>query len=320
MASKKDFLEDLKKHSYDMEKFIFTKARFNLFNNVYADQTEDYWREFLSYDSSNKGTVYNIKNWLRYRILGSLNFGDDCDCDKRVFQMYNAVFNVNNSIEKNLEISKKERIFTINGIDLETDTMNSFATLFIQYLRINLDEEKGDWIGDYLNEFNISKPTQFYRDMYFLLNIEEWYDQWGKDEKVVLNEFNRFAQYTHCLANMMLVPNDYNVKRQAITKDFWDLTLQDVQNKYTFKERYDKGFIFVSEHILDKFLLDDWFESTNGSFNEYRVAPLYNGHSLKLKMPNDNAQYLDCVSEINRRIEARADKLARKYSHLNFEF
>lgn len=292
------FLIDLKENVSDMANFkLTTNRREKLENSKGISQGSNYnWCKFLAY-SNEESAVGNIKNWLRYRILGELNFGLDCDCHKSVFDLYNRIFNPSDAPYK-----PQGREFKIKDVVLETDTMNSFATLFNHFMRTQLPP-------NFSNDYEIRLD----RDMYFLINLENLYAEWDRQCKNILDSFNVFARLTHCLANMMLVPLNYNTERNGITKDFWDLTLIDLQGRYTKKQHYDEGFTFICEN-MEKLLLTDWFEDMRAdSFDKYIVKPLYKGHSFKKKMPKNNDEFLKCVNGINQMIENRAKKLFDKF-------
>lgn len=317
---KNPFLIDLKEKVIKQSKF--TSDNFEFFRGALKSAEEKGYSVHLDYCTASESKVESIKNWLRYRLRFELRCGMyECDIDDNVFNLYNLIFHENNS--RSEKIRRKNRAFKVKETVLETDTMNSFATVFNQFIRQSLPN---GWNKDYPKLFNISleeaTKTDFYRDLFFLINIEEWYkcgftnqmsEKGTAAVQEVFEEFNKFASLTHCLANMILVPFNYNVGRAAITKDFWDLTLIDLQERYTQKQHYDGGFTFICEN-METLMLTDWFEDlTAGSFDKYTVKLLFKEHSYKKKIPVTNDEYLECIKGINQMIEKRAERLFEKF-------
>ncbi|HBI53263.1 MAG TPA: hypothetical protein DDX72_10895 [Ruminococcaceae bacterium] len=266
MAEKEIFLRDLKSVTFAVDETIEPDLRY-------------------SEDSSETS---NIKNWLRYRICPP-RICNDCDIDERVFRMYEHLFDRDEPQE-----GDEERLFRLKNemIILETDTMNSFATIFNQFIRehCNKGQSKFDTYKD--------------RDRYFLNNIDDWYAESQNIKLECLKEFNKFAAYTHCLANMILVPKGYNVARYNRTKDYWDLTLIDLKENRRLNVEIYKV----------RFFLMEWFD-TDGSVKKlHEKHPSYEEKGLKVE------DYLKVVTEINCRIEARAKALAECGKLDGFEF
>ena len=283
----------------------------------------------LKYDDTDP--VGNIKNWLRYRILNNLGTTYDCDCNHNIFNMYNRILGTKNK-QKNVN---RERDFKVANYLLETDTMNSFATIFNQFMRDIVFKDAKNQFIDQLNDNNtldsttissVNEATKWdelyaiwykikygisipggnesqkpYRDYYFLKNIDYWYNNPSEETSTCFDEFNKFAQYTHCLANMILVPKGFNFSgRASATYDYWDLSLELLKSYQWYCNN------------LDKFLLEGCFNS-NGSIALLPAHPHYN-NSFTLD------KYLNCLTEINKRIEARAEALAEHPNLKNNQF
>lgn len=196
----------------------------------------------LKYKEDNSPTG-NIKNWLRYRICSKAVWGE-CDIDKRVFNMYERLFE-----RKEPQEGDKKRLFRLKNesIILETDTMNSFATIFNSFMRFFYNENyRFNFENNKGSSSNSDDNKIIDRDRYFLNNIDIWYYNFSPSIKAYFDIFNTFAAYTHCLANMILVPKGYNSGRYRRTKDFWDLSLMDIYEKHS-KEK----ILYGSEDICE---------------------------------------------------------------------
>ncbi len=277
-----DYLQDLKKGLYTDEEIEY---------KIKSSQIELTFEE-LKYNEEDKSEVANIKNWLRYRILFQINKGakHDCDCSPIVHEMYNKIFETVGN-EKG-----EGGYFQIDNVTLETDTMNSFATTFNEFMRV--------WIN---NGARFKYGTNLNRDINFLKNIDKWYAQTeDKEDKEVISLFNDFAKLTHSPANMILVPKGYNSERgtSELIKDYWDLSLIDLKGIYSQNAYYDDSYRWFFEN-KDKFMLDDWFDE-NG-----KVKLLFTGHSFKNPLPKNTSEFKECLQNIIKRIENRS-KLPEK--------
>ncbi len=226
----------------------------------------------LAYRIEKEDPIANIKNWLRYRICTKLHLYTveefDCDTTPPVLDMLKRLLTVSDS-----EITKiEERRFRLeNGIILETDTMYSFATPFNIFMRYLLKTRKLDpnFVEDYMRIFELSKPKEPYRDLYFLANMDAWYEKVEDDPQIarVFRLFDEFAVLTHTLGNMTLVPLHYNVARSS---ECWDETLLELQN--IRKRSHDINFDWYFDHF-DLFAYDVFFE--NGVHADSRIAEIY---------------------------------------------
>ncbi len=282
-----DYLQDLKKGLYTDE-----EIQYKIKNNYRLTLEE------LKYNEEDKSEVANIKNWLRYRILSQIKKGATHDCDRSpiVHEMYNKIFETVGN-EKG-----EDRYFEIDNVTLETDTMNSFATTFNEFMRV--------WIN---NGARFNYKTTLSRDIDFLKFIDKWYARTEDEEiKEVIRLFNKFAKLTHSPANMILVPKGYNSERgnSGLIKDYWDLSLIDLKGIYSQNAYYDDSYRWFFEN-KDKFMLNDWFDE-NG-----KVKPLFKDHSFKKPLPSEIGEFKECLQTIIKRIENRSKLLEEKLSEKN---
>ena len=119
------------------------------------------------------------------------------------------------------------------------------------------------------------------------------------------NEFRKFAIFTHTIGNFTLVPKKYNVCRYAITKDCWDLSLIDLQNKYSIYNWYCDN--------IDIFLYEDCFNNyrKDVKFKELSVELLFENHSFANKLPKNIIEYIEYLVKVNKRISNRGIKMLK---------
>lgn len=134
-----------------------------------------------------------IENFLNYKHLGKY------DCDKIFGEMFGYEY---------------------------TDTMNSFWTIFKQYIKIVKANEfelenkeiKQKYIEEYKNQYGSDLTNQQLWTIHILKFIQE------RDIKFD-EEIETFAFLTHSIGNFLEVPAGFNTNRYANTFDYWDITL-----------------------------------------------------------------------------------------------
>ena len=142
----------------------------------------------------------NIENFLNYKILGKY------DCDK----IYGEIFGIEN-----------------------TDTLNSYWTLFKKYAQLNLsnelDLENGNIKNTYLDKYKEQYGSDLSSSQLWCLHINNMI----KEKNISIDEdFVDFAKLTHTIGNFMEVPKGFNVNRYTNTFDYMDLTLLCIYKWY----------------------------------------------------------------------------------------
>lgn len=255
-----------------------------------------------------------IKNFLRYKLINDIYKGPLVDCDNMMLTKKILATILDNQkviINKVNLKDNNSRIFIIeNSVELETDTMNSFWTIFNIFLNKYICPELDSKCIKYYGKKNATLKR------YWLLkNIDEILSTDNIDEiesdfpGIVdcITEFKKFALLTHSIGNFTLVPEGYNMRRYSITNDCWDLSLIDLQsrcNEYTW---YCNNI-----HI---FLYDDYFNNYDKGkqFNDLNVKPLYHNHSFENKLPKDVFEFFQYLQNINKCIIHRGEKIINRY-------
>ena len=92
------FLIDLKEKVIKQSKPVSDNYKLNDALKSAKEKGHHVNGECLNYCTVSDCEVNNIKNWLRYRLRFKLKCGmNECDIDDNVFNMYNIIFNENNS-------------------------------------------------------------------------------------------------------------------------------------------------------------------------------------------------------------------------------
>lgn len=244
-----------------------------------------------------------LQNWLRYKIASKNNqYTVKFDGDTtEIVKTFLKEMLERQGVETEYEEGASNRVFTINNsIQLETDTMNSYATTFNQFIRKKIDE---NFVEQYKKMFSIKNASEAYRDLFFLMKIDEWKENFQQYEKI-WKLFDEFAKLSHVIGNFTLVPKGYNTGRVKITKDYWDLTLLDLKEKAkgnnldeNFKWYIDNYYLFFySQYYLKK--------PAEISLIENEPVLFYDNHVSKI-VPNSIEEYESLLEIIIKSITLR---------------
>ena len=291
------------------EYLLFDMKKLAILDKEKLYSKQDYFKNtniILEYKDSNTEV---INNWLRYKIATKLNLyttNFDCDSTDVVKEVLLELLNPNvDSIRYD-----KKRGFTVNNeIKLETDTINSFATTFNKFMRSTLESYiEPSWVDNYMKKYNLSKPQEFYRDIYFLENINSWYEQMKDSDKEIFNQLKRLSVYAHTIGNFILVPKGYNKERYSETKDYWDLTLIDLKKNIS----KDRNFEWYTKnyHLFD---LDTYFKKKTDEYfiEDNEPILLFGNHSLKQKIPRVQ-EIQECANSMELFIRIRGLDILKK--------
>ncbi|MCK1998145.1 hypothetical protein MPH47_13150 [Psychrobacillus psychrodurans] len=232
--------------------------------------------ESYNYDFKNESPTDRVKNeenaikkFFKFK-LDSSQSSFDCDCCELAKEIYVKLWN----------LSAKDLNF------YDCDTMNSFYRIY-RLLLISYDNYLKD---DYWNKAGIVD----YHTRYKWLLKEEVYEHY---KKINENEsVKKFAKLTHSIGNFTLVPKGFNIERNTLLDDYWDLTLQ------YFKDFLEEN-TFVS--FAEKYYYEDYIDGSNVNF-------YWKDHSLIKKALPTYLSYENIISiieKINDLIEARGKKL-----------
>lgn len=256
--------------------------------------------EFCGFDCD--GTISNDHNkqgyysWFMREIYRTLwNWQDIYETDEKDF--------------KNMPVKRFAKS-CYEDMEMGPDTMNSFWITFCTYLVSSFDDTY-KWNGNFRNTFLFKtgdNEGQRKRAIRLKSDIE------NRVETRINNEnINRFAQLTHTIGNMVLVPARYNGYRgtKYYLKDYFDLSLHNLlhswdKNKYLGKEDEKRSQKF--RKYINIFFLWDYVEE------KYDVKPLCESHKEKMLERTLNGTNVlpakneidDLCIEINMRIERRS--------------
>ena len=264
-----------------------------------------------------EGSENSIENFLNYKFLGKY------DCDKIFGKMF----------------------------DYEhTDTMNSFWTLFKQYIKVKMSSEfeledgeiKQDYIDTYKKQYDFELTSQQLWIVH-ILNIM-------KKKNIEFDDYiKNFAVVTHTIGNFMEVPAGFNANRYTNTLDYFDLTLlciykwyqtnsdfwleillnnnqEAIQNTKDWllsynmetEENYTAWEIFIGLNNLEGFIDDNHkpIEFFLNHFNRFEILitdrQKFANYSEKSKLlnPQTNGELINCITNINNSINFRGEYIA----------
>lgn len=303
------------------------------FNKLYKGEESSRRRDKSFYKSvldDMKSIVNNgsaLTNFLAYKGLPAL-CGFDCDGtishdhNKQGYyswfmrEIYRTLWNWQDLYEtdekefKNMMVKRFAKS-CFEDMEMGPDTMNSFWITFCAYL-ISFYDDTYKWNGNFKNTF-LFKTGENGEQRKRAIRLKS--DIKNRVETRINNKnIDRFAQLTHTIGNMVLVPAGYNGYRgtKYYLKDYFDLSLCNLlhnswdSNNYLVKKDEERQWKF--RKYINTFFLWDYVDET------YDVKPLCESHKEKMLektlngtnvLPAEN-EIDDLCIEINRRIERRS--------------
>lgn len=248
---KKEFIELVRKELIKLTKNIKEKD----FNDGLIDEIVDN----LKFDFDSDKKYKDICNVLRYRILNAhLQVFKN---DLRDFDKYSKVIN---EMEKYLDnnsilYKKNNENFIINGKEYETDTANSFQTIFGKAMKKYIKEI---YTG-YTNNFNLidynknfNKNFCVYRDYNMLIYLQNYKGNSNNKFDKVLEKLNELANKYHSIKNIILVPKGFNNYRgNKLDDDYFksmEYLLSSNNKKYKYKE---EDLLKITRYNKEKYKL-----------------------------------------------------------------
>ncbi|MDN4605905.1 hypothetical protein [Sporosarcina highlanderae] len=265
---------------FDMKKLaILDKSKLELKKDYFKDSQ-------ITLEYQDEKTEF-INNWLRYKIatkpkLSLYTTSFDCDTTEVVKTvLFESLITEVDSLQYN-----GIRGFIINDeINLETDTMHSFATTFNSFLRDVLKYVEPYWVENYIKKYELTETEDVYRDIYFLENINRWYEEMSLKDKSIYKALEKFAEHSHTIGNFIMVPKGYNAGRYSRTGDYWDLTLIDLK-KIIAQENCNLDYKWYAENY-HLFNLEKYFKKNVSEYTIEENEPilLFENHSFQHKKP-----------------------------------
>lgn len=187
----------------------------------------------------------NVEKWFLYKTLDEKLKCKLFDCDNS-----NGTCELTGKIYEALWSEREVKSF-------RGDTMNSYATTF--------------------GQLGICCVVQLLFEDPSFRKTWQLYEGFKSEIDEICGEF---AQLTSCIGNFVLVPPDYNKYRYKITKDYWDLSLDNLRLN---KEEWLGESVSFKQYI-NLFFLWDYVDK------DYHVVPLFSRH--KELLPGDNSLLL----------------------------
>ena len=147
----------------------------------------------------------------------------------------------------------------------------------------------------------------------------------------IFGELEKLASLTHTIGNFTLVPNGYHTNRYASSKDYWDLSLEQIKTveledtaKWAKKLLPKKKTgITVRAKTIGKWAGasetstgEELFKSMTAKYylsdyvaDDLTVLPLFEHHTIKRPLPRYQDQMLTCLKSMNTRILSRGEVL-----------
>jgi hypothetical protein len=243
-----------------------------------------------------------VRKWLLYKSSPYLFDADSsngtCEATMRLYrQLWN--WDTENKLSK-----------------APSDTMNSFWITYKAAMQICCSGMSLGWTVREVDEFHSDgrgRPTK--EDTCYL--AENYYRLMDEDERFrELNELpyiRRFARLTHCIGNLTLVPRGFNRARSLRTKDYWDLSLGLLKDKWGV---WKTGGVIPGakdfEEYIHFYFMEMYIDAGKGDYLPLTRshARCYSGASQLL--PANREELKECVGQMNDRIEKRGEIMIRE--------
>lgn len=244
---------------------------------------------------------------LKYLYYKNLKFGRLADCDKEAFPIYKLLEWQRNRLESvrgetmnsffytykfflQLEYPK---IFTPSGsgnLSIPDENISSISSKFPPHIskdskKINGKHEYKEYFNENFNELDTSMDIW----IEFLINNFGYFDKVNKNERLL-----KFAKLTYTIGNFIVIDYKYNGSRAGRFKEYWDLTLFDLENKQ--KNNWNN---FIERYFLQPFL---------NSKNEPIL--FWNDHSKKIE-PQSIDEMNQFLKNVNASIEERGKYITK---------
>lgn len=277
-----------------------------------------------------------IKKFLQYQIDGNY----DCDCaDKLRDYFFEPYYYIEETYDNNRQYEMK--MDNEQTLFCDSDTINSFSTLFNEFFRNFYIKEKYTlaWLPLYTGRYDVeSMDIELSSDIREELkcikgnyssdtatkNRYRWlmdnFDTIFSDKflnahplkKQCFEQFQLFAQLTHTIGNISFVPMGFNRIRGfgklSRTRDFSDLFFQlffpdaDNQDAVAYMKDRSQNLWNANTDEYAKHMDEFLFQDY---FDNGSVKPLFSTHSLYHVLPKTDEEFLECLRNINKRIVLR---------------
>lgn len=220
-----------------------------------------------------------------------------------------------------VEKNDYECVISCKDYSLRGDTMNSWSTTLNEFIRV--------YGESYIHS---------YQERYIPKGYDSWEDFLSEREnykKSFPSYIMEFMDVVYTIGNFVPVlrdPVNFNTKRFAATKDYWDLTLMGIYEYYT-----GRGSVSVLSNLLSEKAVRDWldrFGDWNGFVEKNFMQPfvqkkgtefgepreLWDGHYAGNVLPKTEGQFEQFFVNAKVRILARGELIADAFCSQSLKF
>ena len=261
-----------------------------------------------------EGSPYNKLQDCDGTLKGSRKAGDETQACKLTREVYRKLWNWDD--QNNEKIKRYGKSDSFFPCEFGPDTVNSVQNILNHILdkKIVPDNEKYQSIKG-TNNCSINLSLELYET-----EKNNSKENNSKENKFIsalenISKFKEFVDIYHTIGNFLLVPAGFNVERNQMFSDFWDLSLQYLQQAtnnpwlidYTF-EKY-VNYFFLWDYVICndkktvyyvKSLLSDEFDikDENKKYCEKVLLCTYR----EMPNPEETEMFLhNCIWAIKRR-------------------
>lgn len=294
--------------AYDLKRYMsayYSKYKDNVIRKLGEKGYDDLMKN-MPYTGKEERSC--IEEWLAYRTADAVWTGKRFDCDNSnttcglIRLIYVRLWNWGSG-----EQDKESQFLAPFEAEFGGDTMNSFATTFLEYMEI-LTGNRGILSIEKIAEGFSEKGKGYWLEKLGKESGEELWEKW-----------NRFAGNVGCIGNFTLVPYGFNLYRYNITKDYWDASLdllmkgfnKEIKNKVSVK--WDRNYYIK---FINMFFLWDYVDCEKlNKEGMPEACPLFTRKKKSELLPqaNDDEKgsgkykaFIEFLDNVNGRIERRS--------------
>lgn len=290
---------------------------------------------FKNFSDKNSSMLYyvdgddDIKNWIRYKLVGIFAYRNQVSFDGDTTSISRELIKKVYGVEDYLE-GVYGRHYKIDDSIYESDTMHSFRTIFLVFIRKILKRIYNKTLVElYTTKYPKGEEYLF---LWLLENFDEVKKRSCDIDHIyedILNEFSLFARLTHTRGNYALVPYCYNMYRGGYQNNLNDCWICGYKKIFEEKEEdlARSVYYYAIENrrvvSLDKILssIVGYKNKIKHEFDDfsYLETDAYGSLSIKDYNALDDEELLRVVRSINTSIIARAIKISDLSSTLTIE-
>lgn len=264
----------------------------------------------------------SIERFLYYKPDTGYNKMIDVDCLPQVKEVLVKMIKRDYPDINEEWPSERHIVFTdkkLGKIELETDTLCSFMTVFMKVIRC----VRPNLVEEYQELYKISEISEEKRNKYIISNYNEIVEDLEKKCQGLSKSLKEFEALTHTIGNIGFVPKKYNGMRSSIKKplefcDAWDRSLDFLvndtyenkkQNLFSKVPNHENTLKWYKENVAGSLCMNAWLDDSKKKvkiFQEINDVNIYSRNNFKQA---ELVELINVINEINEKIKTRGREM-----------